>query len=102
MALGAIVLTGPILRAVLLFLALSPHQIQMMMPSHFDTLAFGSLLAVLHKGNSAEQAWGQRLTKLGFWIGSCLMILSIFAADKNLVAPTVIFAELASGLSLDH
>ena len=26
------------------------------------------------------------------------MILSIFAADKNLVAPTVIFAELAFGL----
>ena len=55
---ASIVLTGPILRAVLLFLALSPHQIQMMMPSHFDTLAFGSLLAVLHKGNLAEAGVG--------------------------------------------
>jgi peptidoglycan/LPS O-acetylase OafA/YrhL len=89
---------GPALRAVGLHAGFTSHQIGMMTPAHFETLAFGGLLAYLRaSGEARENAWGERLTSVGFWVGLPLTIVVGYLGRRH---PTVgvVFHEATLGL----
>ena len=92
------ILAGPILRAIGLYLGYLPLQIDMMMPSHFDTLALGGLLAILLEGSPQDVAWGDRLTKAGLYLGLPLTIFVIIAENMEWSDLRLVMAELSMGL----
>lgn len=96
--LAAFVVAGPVTRAAGLLLGYLPLQIDMMMPSHFDTLALGGVLAVLQSGTQSERAQGARLTSWGLRLGAPLTIASVVALDQGMVELWTLLAELAMGL----
>jgi peptidoglycan/LPS O-acetylase OafA/YrhL len=92
------IVAGPLSRIVGLAAGFLPLQIDLMMPSHFDTLGLGGLLAILQLGDANDRNWGERLTKLGLFIGAPLTVASIVAEDLQFGEFKLIFSELGMGL----
>ncbi len=99
MVLTVIVVAGPMLRLVGLAFGLSPHQIRMMMPAHFDTLGLGGLLALLQSGSEGPESGRARmLAAAGFWVGLGLSVVAVVAERLQLRALNVLISESAMGL----
>ena len=97
--LSVIVVAGPLLRLAGLAIGLSPHQIRMMMPAHFDTLGLGGLLALLQSGSEGpESRRGRMLAATGLWIGLPLSVVALIAGHLQLHALDVLISESAMGL----
>jgi peptidoglycan/LPS O-acetylase OafA/YrhL len=95
---AGIVVLGPLLRAVGLLGGLTPHQIRMMMPAHFDTLGLGGLFAVLAAGSPAEMLWAKRLASAGLWLGLPLSVVAFVAARLHFATVEILMDEGATGL----
>jgi peptidoglycan/LPS O-acetylase OafA/YrhL len=97
-ALGGVIVTGPIFRAVGILAGFSPLQIDMMMPAHFDTLGLGGLFAVLAAGDATARSWAGRLRSAGLYVGLPLSAMAIVAQHLGALSLWLVFAELGMGL----
>ena len=94
-----IVALGPLLRLVGLCLGMSPHQISMMMPAHFDTLGLGGLLAFWQQSSASDDSKSARyLVKLGFRLGLPLSVVAVASANLGFNNVSLIMSEGAMGL----
>lgn len=97
--LGGVVLLGPALRGIGLLAGLTAHQVEMMMPAHFDTLGLGGLIAVLRASGPSEQLAGKRLLQTSLVLGPALVVLSMLGGQFGLHALAVLTSELGMGLT---
>jgi peptidoglycan/LPS O-acetylase OafA/YrhL len=93
------IVAGPLFRALGLLTGATPMQIDMMMPSHFDTLALGGLFAVLAAGSEADRSLAARLRTAGLVIGLPLSAFAIFAQHREAYALWLLSAELGLGMT---
>lgn len=93
-----VVLLGPALRALGLLFGFTPHQVNMMMPAHCDTLGLGGLLAVLTAGTATEKAWANRLISLGLRLGLPFTIAACIAFRFEAKKLELLVGETGMGL----
>jgi peptidoglycan/LPS O-acetylase OafA/YrhL len=93
-----LVLTGPLFRQAGVLAGFDQLPVDLMMPSHFDTLGLGGLYAVLARGNDAEKAWARRLVWAGPRIGLPLGLLGYAATLVNIDVFQFWLGELVIGL----
>jgi peptidoglycan/LPS O-acetylase OafA/YrhL len=97
--LAGFVLLGPILRGIGLLCGLSAHQVDMMMPAHFDTLGLGGLIAVLAVSGPREKELGTRLVRTGVLVGPPLVLIATIAGNMGNAAVAVLLTEVGMGLT---
>lgn len=95
----AMTIAAPIVRFTLLVWGLSTHQVNMMMPCHFDTLCLGGLLSALTASGIPGRRLAQKLLAIGFWVGTPLL-LAYFVGRLLKVEDEIltVFAESGAGL----
>lgn len=74
---GGLVVASPVLRVVAIELGATRFQVSMMMPTYFDTLGLGGLLALLAHGPGLRGRAAHRLAN-----GALIVGLPLFAAAK--------------------
>lgn len=74
----AMTLFSPMLRLVLHVYGLTPHQANMMVPTHFDTLCLGGLLSALIAAGQSGQVLARKLCSIGLWLGAPMLMAFMF------------------------
>ncbi len=97
--LAGFVLLGPVLRGIGLLVGLSGHQVEMMMPAHFDTLGLGGLIAVLRASGPSQQLLGRRLVQTGLALGPPLVLVAMLGGHFGHQAVAVLLSEFGMGLT---
>jgi peptidoglycan/LPS O-acetylase OafA/YrhL len=99
-AISVCVTAAPIGRGIALACHATSHQVNMMMPFHFDTLGMGALLAVLSAYGSGEGRSAGRLMNCGLWIGLPLLCASVVAERFDIARGIqLVVGEGAAGLA---
>ncbi|NDJ18745.1 acyltransferase family protein [Myxacorys almedinensis] len=95
----AMILAAPVLRLTLIAYGYTVHQVNMMTPSHFDTLCMGGLLSALMASGRSGLPLVKKLMSIGLWIGIPLLLAYIvgrwFGLDSRI---SIVFAESGAGL----
>ncbi len=95
----AMALSSPVLRLGATVYGFTPHQTNMMLPAHFDTLCLGGLLSALTAASRSGRLLAQKLLSIGLWVGTPLLLAfligGMFKVDYEILA---VFAETGAGL----
>ncbi len=94
-----VVICGPLFRMGGIAAGLTPLQIGMMMPAHFDTLAMGGLLALLADPNYGYRPHAEKMLRVGLRVGLPLIVLyGVLDHFMVLTVPRLLIGELSTGL----
>lgn len=92
-------LFSPVLRLCGSLYGFSVHQVNMMVPAHFDTLCLGGLLSALTAAGRSGRVLAEKLMSIGLWVGAPLLITFIvsglFEVDYRI---SVVYGESGAGL----
>lgn len=73
----AMILLSPMLRVAFSVYGFTPHQANMMVPAHFDTLCLGGLLSAFKASGQSGQRLAKQLCSIGLWVGAPLVVAFI-------------------------